>query len=78
MKIRIYKMNGKIEEKTIEKEDNLLSVLQEAVGGYIEKVPAIGGREIYCNEEGRIWRLPLNPHFQGIVGNVVEIIKGEK
>lgn len=37
--------------------------LSNAVGGYLEAVPCPnnGGHDLYCNEEGKLEGLPLNP-----------------
>ena len=73
MKIKIYKTNGSIEIKKVK--GNKLKILQDAVGGYLELLPG-RNKNIYCNEEGISLRLKSNPHFFGIVGDVVEKIKG--
>lgn len=53
--------------------ENELSALQNAVGGYIEIVPAFGGAVVVCNEEGRLMGLPYNCHVCGIpfVGTIL-------
>lgn len=37
-----------------------LAELQAFVGGYIERVECPDGREMYCNEEGKLQNLPVN------------------
>ena len=71
-----FKANGNIEILNINK-DNLLKDLQKAVGGYIEIFKLGDPQEHKClvlNEEGRLFDLPLNPHFtKGFYGDVVLI-----
>ena len=40
--------------------ENSLEALQETVGGFIETVTLSDNLVLICNEEGRIWGLPLN------------------
>lgn len=63
-KFIIIKINGDVETTDITKQPGL-DALQKAVGGYIEIVPGItkyDGEEAvaFCNEEGKINRLPMN------------------
>lgn len=58
-----------------------LDELQEFVGGYIEIVPG-SGLMAFCNEEGRLLNLPLNPtasvrYHQHLFGDVIVCDKGE-
>ncbi|MBQ6577195.1 MAG: DUF3846 domain-containing protein [Bacteroidales bacterium] len=50
-----------------------LKDLQEAVGGFIERVsiPALPGMVMIVNEEGVICRLPLNPVASEIAGRLI-------
>ena len=50
------KVDGTIVEKTGTK----LTELQAAVGGYIQMVATKDGRQLVCNEEGKITGLPIN------------------
>ena len=70
MKVKIYKTNGSIEEIYSSK-DNLLNVMQKAVGGYIEPV-VVEGKRYAVNEEGLILGLKRNKTFPQFVGSVVE------
>jgi hypothetical protein len=51
--------------------DGELQELQRLVGGWIEYVPTEQPITLYCNEEGKIEGLPLNPratlHFSGLL-----------
>lgn len=63
-KFIIIKINGDVETTDITQQPGL-EALQQAVGGYIEIVPGItsyDGEEAvaFCNEEGKINRLPIN------------------
>ena len=58
-----------------------LKELQKLVGGFIEHVPH-SWPVAYCNEEGRLHNLPLNPlasqRFQQmLVGDVIQVRKAE-
>jgi hypothetical protein len=63
--LTVIRPDGSIVKHLLDGEPTLTE-LQEAVGGYIEKVPEFSqynGRPIeaaYCNEEGRNNDLPLN------------------
>ena len=53
-----------------------LKQMQDAVGGYIERVPGIVGQHMFCNENGIRLELPFNPKAselagQDILGNVI-------
>lgn len=70
-----FKANGNIQLLNTNK-DNLLKDLQKAVDGYIEIFKLGFPQEDKCfvlNEEGRIFNLPKNPHFQDFYGDVVLI-----
>jgi len=77
--IRIYKSDGHLTEKNINfnNDIDLLKKLQNIVGGPIECVPTY--KNHYCNENGKLINLPLNPHFlgYGIVGDVVEVVMSD-
>ena len=62
-----------------------LEELQKAVGGYIEGVTTANGGRFYCNEEGKLMRLPHNPAANTmidfddyIVGDVVVMEEGDE
>lgn len=57
--------------------DNNLSVMQKAVGGYIEVVPLDGDTVLICNEEGKIHGLPLNRAVYDEHHRMTEIIAGD-
>ena len=42
------------------KETMTLEEMQAWVGGYVQMVPLPDGRELWCNEEGKIDGLPVN------------------
>jgi len=90
----IYKADGKVEQRHYEATPSLEG-LREAVGGPIEAVPYWhsfnGARCVaFCNEEGKLNKLPLNvkatalwlnyvPHMLGhdvLVGDVI-ILTGD-
>lgn len=57
--------------------------MQEAVGGYVERVFLSDGRSMYVNEDGRMKQLPLNEQASqlagvDIVGNAVVLTKKEE
>lgn len=47
---------------------NNLDTLSEVVGGWIEFVYVDDGVHLYCNEEGKIHGLPINPEATRISG----------
>lgn len=51
---------------------------QKAVGGYIEAlIPGIPNcKQMYCNEEGLLEQLPLNPHTWNVVKAEVYRLNG--
>jgi hypothetical protein len=61
-----------------------LKELQNAVGGYIERVPLKGNALMYVNEDGMSLNLPFNPHVNhlwpgGVLGvAIVATPKGWK
>jgi hypothetical protein len=64
----IYKTDNTIEH--IQVTD--FSVIQEAIGGYVEVVGHDeNGNHILVNEDGLRLGLPKNPRFPWLVGNVV-------
>ena len=63
--------NGIIEEFRVRKGD-ILTDLQEAVGGYIEPISMSGKRVMLVNEEGLLKKLPPNVGASNLVGrNIV-------
>ena len=48
--------------------DNTLKALQNIVGGYIEVVTLAPDLALICNEEGRIYGLPLNEFIDYMEG----------
>lgn len=79
-KYKILKADGSKEE--FESEKLSLSSLQRHVGGFIERLarPELFGIEttgdVYVNEDGKLLRLPANPHvksteFDTLVGNIL-------
>jgi hypothetical protein len=70
----IFRANGSDEQMTVEVLQQL-NMVQAAVGGYIESVPAKGGI-LFVNEDGRMMCLPFNEKAtviagQSIVGDAV-------
>ena len=60
--------------------ENELSVLQEAVEGYIQAVPLAADVCIICNEEGKLIGLPYNTRIMNeiFVGNILFVgVAGE-
>lgn len=61
--------------------DNTLEALQKIVGGYIEVVTLAPDLALICNEEGRIYGLPLNCNICGVtfVGTIIAVgVNGEE
>lgn len=63
-KMIVIRVDGTIEATEIVKQPKL-EELQAAVGGYLEGVPLLDTYEgadciAYCNEEGKLKRLPMN------------------
>lgn len=61
--------------------DNTLKALQNIVGGYIEVVTLAPDLALICNEEGRIYGLPLNCNIYGVtfVGTIAAVgVNGEE
>lgn len=56
------------EGKVFYKKRMSLKSMQKFVGGYIEQVG-----NIICNEEGNIYKLPINLVNARFVGNIIEI-----
>ena len=76
IEITTLKTDGSKEAKTLSYKypNELLEALQSEVGGFIEVVntqPSLGLYILLANEEGRINDLPNNPHYPGLVGNLV-------
>lgn len=49
-----------VEEITIDRQDQVLGVLQRIVGGYIEAIPSADSVTIWVNEEGKLQGLQEN------------------
>ena len=61
--------------------DNTLEAFQSIVGGYIEVVTLAPDLALICNEEGRIYGLPLNCNICGVtfVGTIAAVgVNGEE
>jgi hypothetical protein len=76
----IIRSNGTVEQLSPRKKFTLED-LQAAVGGYIEAIPGSHNRA-FCNEEGLLRNLPLNPlasedFHRRLVGDVVVLEKGD-
>jgi len=56
----LYKADGTVEELELPIGGETLDILQTAVGGYIERVTTIDGRDMWLNEDGKGLNLPLN------------------
>lgn len=57
----LIKANGETQEITPKNETNFsLEEMQGFVGGYIERIVCPDGREMYCNEEGKLEGLQIN------------------
>lgn len=74
----IYKADGQSEVGITER-PMTLKQLQVVVGGYIEHVhDFLRKTDLYCNEDGRLTKLPPNPFFPGsdlmpaLCGDVIE------
>ena len=72
MKAQVFKTNGDI----IDIEVNSFTDLQRAVGGDVTVTGQFSGGAILANEDGLALGLPVNPHYRGLVGNVVKVGKG--
>ncbi len=79
----ILKADGKVEAVigTGERKRLTLEQMQAAVGGWIQPVPGTNYRA-WCNEEGRLQRLPLNVQatsqfHQQLVGDVLVLTEAE-
>lgn len=80
MKIFI-KHPGKNPRQIVIPESDVLNVMQQLVGGYIETVTMWSDCTIICNEEGRWRNLPDNCEVCGInfVGNILFVgVSGEE
>jgi len=73
----VFRVDGSLD--TIE---NSLENWQEAVGGYVERIPTFNGHSMLVNEDGKLKRLPMNLIMSllgeklgvgPIVGNVIYI-----
>jgi hypothetical protein len=58
--IEIIKTDGTREPFHSENAYPTLDEIQAAVGGDVQMVPMEDGKEIWCNEEGKIIGLPVN------------------
>ena len=76
-KIRVLIVEPNIEPYQL-KVDNTLKSLQHIVGGYIEVLQLEPTVDIICNEEGKVYHLPLNrvTEFDVIAGTF--LIAGHK
>lgn len=72
MKAQVFKTNGDI----LDIEVNSFTDLQRAVGGDVQIVEKVKGITTLANEDGLPLGLPANPHFRGLVGNVVKVGAG--
>lgn len=52
-------VDGPVESVSFDRK-NELSVLQDAVGGWIEMVDMGANGALWCNEEGKLMNLPMN------------------
>lgn len=72
------------ENAVIEEIDDSLESMQSAVGGYIEEYqpfhdesdPRVDDVTIYCNEEGKINRLPPSRAIEDEDGTLLDVIAG--
>ena len=81
IKITILRIDGIVEEKTIEGGDKLIPTLQAEVGGYLEPVRYLEGvpkgKLILVNEDGISLDLTPNPFVEGwqghrpLLGNII-------
>lgn len=75
----IYKTDGSV-EKIYPKKGRKIDYdqLSSAVGGYIESlIPGIKGcRQMFCNEDGLLLKLPPNPHTWNLVKASVYKLNG--
>ena len=74
----VYKVNGEVEKLP----DTKLETLQYAVGGWVEHIKLLDGRDGWVNEDGRRLGLEFNPEAtllagQSIVGYMVVTEPGE-
>ena len=61
---------GAAHPRTVDLGDDTLTSLQGLVGGYVQTA-AFADLTLAFNEEGLLRKLPPNPHFPHLVGNVV-------
>lgn len=65
----------------LDKVDNVLHTLQDAVHGCIQAVDVVGGMSIYLNEDGKILALPRNSvatnYFDDTYGKGQDVIVGD-
>lgn len=54
-----------------------LEFLQSAVGGYIEAIDWPGGVAAFCNEEGKLNGLPINPKANALWNNPHDVLVGD-
>ena len=52
---------GNAKEIQLSENESQLSKLQEAVGGMVQAVDFTADLTLWCNEEGKLYGLPINP-----------------
>lgn len=74
-------VEGHVLALDLNKADSELSVLQNAVGGWIQAVDLKDGMNMYLNEEGKVHGLDLNPvatkYWEDSYGVDTDIIVGD-
>ncbi|GAB3865501.1 hypothetical protein GCM10028801_36090 [Nocardioides maradonensis] len=60
--------DGGVERREISAD---LATLQSLVGGLIEHVPVSLDAHLWCNEEGRLLRLPINKEASILAGRLI-------
>lgn len=69
----IYYADGSIEKISTNQKKFSLELLQNYVKGRIQVSKLDKNLDYIFNEEGRLHRLPQNPHFPQFLGNVIVI-----
>lgn len=73
IKVVIVKPN---EEPKVEQIEDDLEVMQHIVGGLIQELPISEDAAIICNEEGKLYGLPMNRPVFDQDGRLFDVIVG--
>lgn len=76
---KIYRSNGKIEDKSFSKKNITLKEMQEVVNGYIEFLYLKDNLVMVVNEDGKIIGLPFNAKATQLIkeNNINDVIVGD-